>query len=363
MTAIATLKKWFSNFRKPKQEHFWAWIDSFWHKSEKIPMDSIEGLENAIQGTASAEQLRNHLTDNQAHKELFDGKVDKEAGKGLSSNDFTGAYRQALDNLQDYDIELDESTTELKFKKGNNVVRRISLMFLDDEATKLTYNKVSKNLELRDKKDNLLTSIPVSHFVSNIPTNIVVQNGKIKLMAGDEVIDENAISYNDLADTPNIKSIEEWKERKAQFLEELAQIIRYENDQISIGKEDKVFRALAKKMYLYASEHFEFRGDYMHFYVNKSVYFQNLVGQYLDTFLAEANDVRFRAKSGLPDSAFSISGYKNISFSANQDISISANNVFINGYNIIETIRALEERTSRLSDQISDLNNRAPMGY
>lgn len=363
MTAIATLKKWFSNFRKPKQEHFWAWLDSFWHKDEKIPMTSIEGLESAIQDTASAEQLRNHLTDSQSHKELFDSKVDKEAGKGLSSNDFTNAYKQQLDLLEDYDIELDENTTELKFKKGNNVVRRISLMFLDDEGTKLTYNKASKNLELRDKKDNLLTSIPVSHFVSNIPTNIIVQNGRIKLMAGDEVIDENAISYNDLADTPNIKSIEEWKERKAQFLEELAQIIRYENDQISIGKEDKFFSAFARKMYLYASEHFELKGDFLHFYASKSVYFQNLVSQYLDTFLAEANDVRFRAKSGLPDSAFSISGYKNISFSANQDISISANNVFINGYNIIDTIRALQERTGRLSDQISDLNNRAPMGY
>ena len=204
MTAILTLKKWFSNFRKPKQEHFWAWIDSFWHKSEKIPMDSIEGLENAIQGTASAEQLRNHLTDRQAHKELFDGKVDKEVGKGLSSNDFTNAYKQQLELLEDYDIELDENTTELKFKKGNNVVRRISLMFLDDEGTKFTYNKASKNLELRDKKDNLLTSIPVRHFVSNIPTNIVVQNGKIRLMAGDEVIDENAISYNDLADKPDL---------------------------------------------------------------------------------------------------------------------------------------------------------------
>lgn len=204
MTAIQTLKKWFSNFKKPTQEHFWALIDSFWHKSEKIPIDSIEGLENAIQGTASAEQLRNHLTDDQAHKELFEKKVDKEAGKGLSSNDFTDAYKQQLELLEDYDIELDENTTELKFKKGNNVVRRISLMFLDDEGTKLTYNKASKNLELRDKKDNLLTSIPVSHFVSNIPTNIVVQNGKIKLMAGDRVIDENAISYNDLSDKPNL---------------------------------------------------------------------------------------------------------------------------------------------------------------
>ncbi len=131
-------------------------------------------------------------------------KVDKEAGKGLSTNDFTNAYKQKLDTLEDYDIELDENTTELRFKKGSNVVRRISLMFLDDEGTKLVYNKTEKTLELRDKRNNLLTSIPVSHFVSNIPDGIVVQNGKIKLMAGNNVIFENAFSYNDLADKPDL---------------------------------------------------------------------------------------------------------------------------------------------------------------
>jgi hypothetical protein len=140
-------------------------------------------------------------------KALIDGKVDKEAGKGLSTNDFTNAYKQKLDTLEDYDIELDEATTEFKLKKGNNVVRRISLMFLDDEGTKLLYNRTAKTLELRDKRDNLLTSIPVSHFVSNIPTSIVVQNGKIKLMAGNTVIDQNTISYNDLADKPSMDFI------------------------------------------------------------------------------------------------------------------------------------------------------------
>lgn len=140
-------------------------------------------------------------------KSLIDGKVDKEAGKGLSTNDFTNAYKQKLDTLEDYDIELDENTTELRFKRGSNVVRRISLMFLDDEGTKLVYNKPEKTLELRDKRNNLLTSIPVSHFVSNIPDGIVVQNGKIKLMAGNNVIFENAFSYNDLADKPSLDFI------------------------------------------------------------------------------------------------------------------------------------------------------------
>lgn len=137
-------------------------------------------------------------------KALIDTKVDKEDGKGLSTNDFTNAYKQRLDNLEDYDIELDENTTEFRFKRGSNIVRRISLMFLDDEGTKLVYNKPEKTLELRDKRNNLLTSIPVSHFVSNIPDGIVVQNGKIKLMAGNNVIFENAFSYNDLADKPDL---------------------------------------------------------------------------------------------------------------------------------------------------------------
>lgn len=86
---ISTLRRWFSNFMKPNQEHFWAIFDSFFHKSEKIPMTSVEGLESAIQGTVTAEQLQSHLTDSQAHNELFDKKVDKEAGKTLTSNDYT----------------------------------------------------------------------------------------------------------------------------------------------------------------------------------------------------------------------------------------------------------------------------------
>lgn len=89
ITPISTLMYWFSNFKKPTQEQFYAWFRSFWHKDENIPMNKVEGLSTALEGTASAEQLRNHLTDSQAHSELFDHKVDKEAGKTLTSNDYT----------------------------------------------------------------------------------------------------------------------------------------------------------------------------------------------------------------------------------------------------------------------------------
>ena len=104
MTAIETLKQWFSNLKKPTQEQFWAWLDSFWHKSEKIPMASVEGLDKLVEGTASAEQLRKHLNDSNAHRALFDKKVDKVEGKELSSNDFTNEYKEKLEGLHQVDI-------------------------------------------------------------------------------------------------------------------------------------------------------------------------------------------------------------------------------------------------------------------
>ena len=146
MTPKKTLKKWFSNFMKPAQEHFAAWIDSYWHKSEQIPMSNIEGLSRAIENTVSAKQMLNHLEDTNAHRALFDElkrqiqaiqtilqvddvnldtlqeivtelkantklqelidkKVNKEDGKGLSSNDFTNELKQKLEGLQPTDLQ------------------------------------------------------------------------------------------------------------------------------------------------------------------------------------------------------------------------------------------------------------------
>ena len=76
MTALTTLYKWFSDLKKPNGAQFKALIDSFWHKSEKIPMDTIDGLDRIVEGTASAQQLQNHLNDTHAHKELL-GKINK----------------------------------------------------------------------------------------------------------------------------------------------------------------------------------------------------------------------------------------------------------------------------------------------
>lgn len=42
---INTLKNWFKTALKPTQSQFWDWLDSFWHKDEKIPLSSIDGIQ------------------------------------------------------------------------------------------------------------------------------------------------------------------------------------------------------------------------------------------------------------------------------------------------------------------------------
>lgn len=48
ITGINIIKGWYVTRAKPLQSQFWAWMDSFWHKDELIPIDKIEGLRYAL---------------------------------------------------------------------------------------------------------------------------------------------------------------------------------------------------------------------------------------------------------------------------------------------------------------------------
>ena len=49
---INIIKEWFRNLKKPNQEQFWSWLDSFRHKDDKIPMDDVENLNTTLQKKA-----------------------------------------------------------------------------------------------------------------------------------------------------------------------------------------------------------------------------------------------------------------------------------------------------------------------
>ncbi len=71
MANLNTIKSWFRTGLKPTQQQFWDTWDSFWHKSEKIPAVSIEGLDNLLNQKANKSVVDNHLTDANAHANLF----------------------------------------------------------------------------------------------------------------------------------------------------------------------------------------------------------------------------------------------------------------------------------------------------
>lgn len=65
VTPIATIKNWFMTGLKPTQAQFWAWLDSYRHKDEKIPVGDIDGL------TSVLSPFNSHLNDSNAHATLF----------------------------------------------------------------------------------------------------------------------------------------------------------------------------------------------------------------------------------------------------------------------------------------------------
>lgn len=81
-----TIKSWFETGDMPTQAQFWATWDSFFHKDDNIPIGSIPGLDSLL--TLKADK---QYVDNQIGNVIgaLDGKVDKIAGKGLSTNDLT----------------------------------------------------------------------------------------------------------------------------------------------------------------------------------------------------------------------------------------------------------------------------------
>ena len=52
--SVAQLKLWFKKGLKPTQAQFWDWLDSYFHKDEKIPISVVENLQETLDALAGA---------------------------------------------------------------------------------------------------------------------------------------------------------------------------------------------------------------------------------------------------------------------------------------------------------------------
>lgn len=127
-TSLANIKNWFKTDLKPNQAQFWSMLDSFWHKDEKIAQSNVEELSNTLDAKAEKQAFETHLNDAQAHNALFEAKVDKIAGKGLSTEDLTSELLALLQSaLQRVDVQDVPDSPETELPASANQVRLLNV--------------------------------------------------------------------------------------------------------------------------------------------------------------------------------------------------------------------------------------------
>ncbi|OBX20949.1 MULTISPECIES: hypothetical protein [Bizionia] len=126
MASLSTIKNWFKTGLKPTQAQFWATWDSFRHKDEAIPLDSVNGLQDDLDDKVDKISGKGLSTEDYTTPEklklaslpdalglgiALDSKVDKVSGKGLSTEDYTTEEKEqvslASKNIQEEVIDID----------------------------------------------------------------------------------------------------------------------------------------------------------------------------------------------------------------------------------------------------------------
>ncbi|MEJ8606288.1 hypothetical protein JSO56_05045 [Riemerella anatipestifer] len=109
MTDKNTLKKWFRNSLKPAQEQFWAWQDSYFHKSEKIPQTQIEGLGDSLANKADASQIPSNIAtvdsgdvEGNVHTKEQIAELLENSGKNMANADLTTTGRRYFTQEHEY---------------------------------------------------------------------------------------------------------------------------------------------------------------------------------------------------------------------------------------------------------------------
>jgi uncharacterized protein YlzI (FlbEa/FlbD family) len=149
MTTIKdTLKQWFKNGKKPDEQQFWAWLDSYWHKEDKIPIEVIEDINTILANKADTQLVNNLLT-------KIEGKADK------SLVDALRVYVYGL---------IDDSLTQASDKTYSiNKINEITRGYITDAVTDVSYEaKTGKLIIEYENEDNKEINLPKDNFLSDV---------------------------------------------------------------------------------------------------------------------------------------------------------------------------------------------------
>lgn len=133
-----TIKDWFKTAKKPTQEQFWNWIDSFRHISEKLSITDVTNLQ---------EQLNGKATSNHSHDDL--AKID--ASNITVADWLTALGLNSIVNPSESNVLLTQDYPTYELEAGHNQrdLNLKVLAFLNNlYDIKLSYPTSSGNFEL-----------------------------------------------------------------------------------------------------------------------------------------------------------------------------------------------------------------------
>lgn len=204
-TPINNLKNWFKTGLKPTQEQFWNWMDSFWHKDEKIPQSAVEDLTAVLSAKAEKTQLDgfietlatkagkqdfdDHITDPTAHHDIFENyqpNLNYPAADGKIYGVENGVKKEIVfvsadTNIANTNLTFDSNRThnlnakKLKFTNGDFEVPALTLT---ETAENSKPNKIGTADGLVVKWTNKLGVQRVFAFLSDVldKTTLIAQS-------------------------------------------------------------------------------------------------------------------------------------------------------------------------------------------
>jgi hypothetical protein len=175
---LTTIKNWFRTGLKPTQTQFWDTWDSFRHKSDKVPVADIDGIEAIVNSKADKTTLNSHLTDENAHADLFTAKEDK-TQKGAPSgyaplDEFTKLAAKYLTIVND--LVTGGSTALLSAEQGKVLQTQINAI-----NTLLTSDNV--NLDTVQELVDAIETVQVS--LNTILVNDLTTGGTTKALTAE----------------------------------------------------------------------------------------------------------------------------------------------------------------------------------
>ncbi|MCK0202778.1 hypothetical protein MWN41_07065 [Ornithobacterium rhinotracheale] len=212
-TDLNTIKNWFKNGLKPTQEQFWAWLDSFWHKDDKIPAENVEGLDDILSSIDLSSKLENADFERYKKEQVEAFKLKADANASNLDGENKRIWKSALginekassDDLQALKLEVKKKANAEELQVATTKLVLIDeLLKVDDD----TLDELKEIVNYIKQNRSHLESLSVSN-IAGLDTAL---EGKLRTTDFQDFKQENTEELEKKANTnaDNIR-ISEWK--------------------------------------------------------------------------------------------------------------------------------------------------------